>query len=129
MNSVDDPAPVAQSVEQRTLNPWVQGSSPCGGTNLHCPGDPEPSKARFPGFFCALLGPQMARGGLGWGDLWGDGNRRLGSSAPRAFEGNASQQPSLNDLAKRLLLDSGSSPEVPSFVFNASSQKSLARLF
>ena len=25
-------APVAQLVEQRTLNPWVQGSSPCGGT-------------------------------------------------------------------------------------------------
>lgn len=71
----------------------------------------------------------MARGGLGWGDLWGDGIPWLGSSAPRAFEGNASQQPSLNDLAKRLLHDSGSSPEVQSFVLNASSIKSLARLF
>lgn len=26
-------ASIAQLVEQRTFNPWVQGSSPCGGTN------------------------------------------------------------------------------------------------
>lgn len=27
-----DTASIAQLVEQRTFNPWVQGSSPCGGT-------------------------------------------------------------------------------------------------
>ena len=26
--------PIAQSVEQRTFNPWVDGSSPSGPTNL-----------------------------------------------------------------------------------------------
>lgn len=25
-------ASIAQLVEQRTFNPWVQGSNPCGGT-------------------------------------------------------------------------------------------------
>ena len=31
-------APVAQLVEQRTFNPWVQGSIPCGRTKLFKPG-------------------------------------------------------------------------------------------
>lgn len=30
-------APLAQQVEQRTFNPWVQGSSPWGGTGAATP--------------------------------------------------------------------------------------------
>ena len=30
----DNKAPIAQLVEQRTLNPWVTGSIPVGGTFL-----------------------------------------------------------------------------------------------
>jgi len=31
--------PIAQSVEQRTFNPWVDGSSPSGPTGLAPEGD------------------------------------------------------------------------------------------
>lgn len=34
-NKEKNTASIAQLVEQRTFNPWVQGSSPCGGTSAH----------------------------------------------------------------------------------------------
>ena len=45
---VADNASVAQLVEQGTLNPWVQGSSPCGGTK-------KVTNPGFPGFFYACI--------------------------------------------------------------------------
>jgi hypothetical protein len=37
LHSATANAPIAQLVEQGTLNPWVQGSSPCGGIDGPCP--------------------------------------------------------------------------------------------
>lgn len=45
-------APIAQLVEQLTLNQWVLGSSPSGGTLLKTPVHPGECRCGFGGVFC-----------------------------------------------------------------------------
>ena len=58
---IPNDSPVAQSAEQRTVNPRVGGSSPPGGASTKIPENPAPFGADFPGIFAFVVSLDSVR--------------------------------------------------------------------